>query len=163
MRAWLEARVLDPLRHQLRQGLTPGALAWSLALGLALGIIPLWGTSTLLCLGLAALLRLNQPAMQVANYLAYPLQILLLLPFIRMGESLFGGGREGLTLPALHAALQTDAWGTLLGLWSTLWFATLAWLLVAPLPTAILAWILRPMIHRAQEAIRRGRPEDTLS
>ncbi|HVT35395.1 MAG TPA: DUF2062 domain-containing protein, partial [Nevskiaceae bacterium] len=35
-------------------------------------------------------LRLNQPIIQAVNYLAYPLQLLLLLPFYRAGETLFG-------------------------------------------------------------------------
>ncbi len=86
---WLRRRLWEPLRAQLRQGLSPERLAWSLALGLGAGVSPLVGSSTGLCILLALVFRLNQVVMQAANYLAYPLQLALLIPFIRLGEKLF--------------------------------------------------------------------------
>lgn len=139
---WFRRRVWNPLRGWLREGLTPAGLAWSLAVGLAIGVIPLFGTSTALCVGAALAFRLNQPAMQLANYLAYPAQLLLLIPFIRLGERLFGAPRLPLSLTALLAAAKADAWGTMGAFWTSLWHAAVAWLLVVPVPTLLLAWAL---------------------
>jgi uncharacterized protein (DUF2062 family) len=152
---WARERIREPLLSLLRQGLSPRGLAWSLAVGLALGTIPLLGTSTLLCVGLAAAFRLNQPAMQLANYLAYPLQILLFYPFLRMGGALFGLPHETISLGHLQAALRSDAWGALRMSWSGLWHASVAWALVVPLPTVLLAWGLTPVFRRALETFRR--------
>lgn len=80
----------EPLKAQLVQGASPRDLALSCALGLALGVFPILGSTTLLCFVAALLLRLNQPAIQAANYAAYPLQLILLPAFVRMGESMFG-------------------------------------------------------------------------
>jgi uncharacterized protein (DUF2062 family) len=77
--------VADP-RTLLRTGLSPEDLALAIAVGFVLGCLPLWGISSMLCLGVAASLRLNLMAMQAANWLALPLQILLLFPFRRFGE-----------------------------------------------------------------------------
>ncbi len=156
MRAWLKARIWDPLLGLLRKGLSPEALAWSVAVGLALGITPLYGTSTVLCLGVASAFRLNQPAMQVANYLAYPLQLALLIPFIRLGERLFGAPRLSLSLPILEEALKADAWGALGLFWTSLWHAGVAWLLVVPLPMGVLAWGLGRLFRQAKRPFRQS-------
>jgi len=69
----------------LSQGISPRRLALTLALGFAVGCIPLVGIPTVLCAGLALALKLNLPAIQVANYAAMPLQLALIVPFVRMG------------------------------------------------------------------------------
>jgi hypothetical protein len=132
--------------------LDPQGLAWSLAVGIALGTIPLVGTSTLLCLGVAMAFRLNQPAMQLANYLAYPLQLLLLLPFIRLGERLFGEPHLPLSLAYLQAVLRAGVWTALRMFWTSLWHASVAWLLVIPLPMVVMAWGLTPLFRRARSS-----------
>lgn len=73
----------------LRQGVSPRRLALTLALGFAIGCIPVVGVPTLLCAALALALGLNQPAIQAANYAAMPLQLLLIVPFVRLGGWLF--------------------------------------------------------------------------
>jgi uncharacterized protein (DUF2062 family) len=156
-------RVKDPLLELLRQGLSPRGLAWSLAAGVAIGIIPLFGTSTGLCVAVAMAFRLNQPAMQLANYLAYPLQLLLLLPFIRLGERLFSAPHLALSLAQLQLALRTDAWGTVQLFWTSLWHASVAWLLVVPVPVVLVAWGLTPLFRQALKPFRGPRSPDRLS
>lgn len=87
-------------------------LAVSLALGAVLGVFPVLGIPTFLCGAAAAVWRLNFPALQLMNYLVYPLQIALLWPFARFGGALFGvshrlRGLAGLTAMAYHT---TAAW-----------------------------------------------------
>jgi uncharacterized protein (DUF2062 family) len=69
----------------LSQGISPRRLAVTLALGFAVGCIPVVGIPTVLCAGIALALRLNLPAIQVANYAAMPLQLALIIPFVRLG------------------------------------------------------------------------------
>ena len=71
--AFWSRRVLGPVLGLLRQGLSPEGIALSLAFGLAAGIFPVIGATTLLGLAIGPLLRLNQPALQLASWLAYPL------------------------------------------------------------------------------------------
>ena len=86
---WWQRRVVAPITAQLKQGITPEDISLTLALGLVLGVFPILGACTLLCAFAAWRLRLNQPIIQAVNYLVYPLQVLLLLPFYRAGETLF--------------------------------------------------------------------------
>jgi hypothetical protein len=143
----LRRRVWEPLMVQLRQGLSPQGMAWSLSLGLGAGVSPLIGSSTLLCILLSQVFRLNQVVMQVANYLAYPLQLALLIPFIRLGETLFHAPRLPLSIEVLSRAIKADAWGALHTFWTSLWHASVAWLITAPVGAALLAGALAPIFR----------------
>ena len=90
---WLNTRERQ-VAAWLRQGISPQRLALTLALGFAIGCLPVVGIPTALCLMLALTLRLNLPAIQVANYVAMPLQVLLILPFVRLGGWLFAPGHS---------------------------------------------------------------------
>lgn len=82
-------KIYDPLLGQLKQGVTPSKLAQSVAFGVVLGCLPILGITTSLCLLAAAVFKLNHVAIQSVNYLVYPIQIALIIPFLKMGEWLF--------------------------------------------------------------------------
>lgn len=79
----------------LRSGLEPRRLAFTLALGFAIGCLPMLGVTTGICALLAMLFGLNMPAIQAANWVAMPLQAVLLVPFLRMGQWLLPGSSHG--------------------------------------------------------------------
>lgn len=79
-------RIVTPLKQLLNAGLTSRKMAQALAIGFVLGITPMLGISSALAAAVAAVLGLNQVAIQVANWAAYPVQILLFIPFLRAGE-----------------------------------------------------------------------------
>src|SRR5208283_2985599 len=78
----------------LLQGISPRRLALTLALGFAIGCIPVVGIPTALCACLALALRLNLPTIQAANYAVMPLQLVLIVPFVRLGGWLFALGPQ---------------------------------------------------------------------
>ena len=100
MFAVLKRRLVDPVLALLRQGLSPRELALSLSFGAGVGIFPVLGVSTPLLTGIALWMRLNLPAIQLVNYLASPLQLLLIIPFVRVGEALTGAPPQPLSVSA---------------------------------------------------------------
>ena len=144
--AWLE-RLVAPLRVQLKRGLAPRRAALALSLGLWLGVVPLPGVNTLACLLLAWGLRLNQVLMQAVNYLVYPLQLLLIVPFCAAGARLFGGPGRGLSPEQLFWRARQASGGLLQGLGQTLLRGLALWallgLVAVPLLWAIFYWLLR--------------------
>lgn len=90
MKKVIRDRLLTPLKQLLNDGLTPAKMSHALAAGFVLGITPMLGISSILAVGVAAVFKLNQVAIQVANWVAYPAQIVLFIPFIRAGEWLWG-------------------------------------------------------------------------
>ena len=104
-------RGFDTIVGLLRQGITPEKIAMAVALSVALGVFPVLGTTTLLCAAAATLLGLNLPAMQLVGWLVYPLQLVLLVPLMRLGSRLFGL----VAVPPLTELLKMmthDLWGT---------------------------------------------------
>src|ERR1019366_3377691 len=93
----------------LTQGISPRRLALTLALGFAIGCIPVLGIPTVLCALVALAFRLNQPAIQAANYAAMPFQLALIVPFVRLGAWLVPSvAPSPLNLAAvMHAPLST--------------------------------------------------------
>ena len=147
MRAFLRHRVHRPLVGQLQQGATPEKLAWSLSLGAVLGTIPMLGVTTLLCGAAGFGLRLNHVALQVANYLVYPLQLLLLLPLLGAGGRLFSAPVPA-SLNALQASLQAGAWQTVRQFAAASGGAVVVWAILA-LPVAfVLRLTLAPLLRK---------------
>ena len=132
--------------HWLGQGISPRRLALTLALGFAIGCIPVVGIPTVLCSALALALRLNLPAIQAANYAAMPFQLVLVVPFVRLGGWLISADprralepRALLHIPSLHVAARM---GMLAGQ------ALLAWVLVAVPVVFLLTFALTHMLRR---------------
>lgn len=144
------------LRDFLSQGITPEKLALCLALGICISCCPVFGITTTLCTIAALGLRLNLPAIQMANYAATPLQVLLILPFIRMGEKLFHSERLPLSAREIGARFHASFWGTLKALWTWEWHAVVAWALFAIPITAILTFLLRAILYRMEPASPAG-------
>ena len=103
-----QRRVVALIVAQLRQGITPEKIALTIALGLVLGLFPIIGATTLLCSLAALLLRLNQPVIQLVNYLTFPLQLGLIIPVYRAGERLFFQTPVPLSFPLIQARFQAD-------------------------------------------------------
>lgn len=99
-------KIKDPIFNLLKQGLTPLELARALSLGAVIGIIPLLGVTVILCALLAKILRLNPLAIQVTNYAVYPLQFILLIPFFRLGEKIYGAPEIPLNLTQMTELLS---------------------------------------------------------
>lgn len=63
--------------------------AISMTIGFYLGIFPIIGTTTILCLITILVFRINGMLTMTLNWMVYPLQIILVYPFLKMGRLLF--------------------------------------------------------------------------
>jgi uncharacterized protein (DUF2062 family) len=135
----------------LKCGIAPRQLAFTLALGFAIGCIPLLGVTTAICALLAMLLRLNMPAIQAANWLAMPLQVVLLIPFLRLGQWLFAGYAISFSRKDLLSRLEAAPWDALLQMSSLFGHALLAWLITAGPALLLMTLLLTPLMHRVSK------------
>ena len=141
---------LDRIKDLLRAGITPEKIALSIAVGLALAVFPVLGSTTLLCAGAALILRLNMPAIQLVNWFAYPLQILLLIPFLRVGEAIFRAPRLPLTAAQIIDMVHAGVWNATKLLWCSSLYAITAWMLIAPFATLLIYAMLLPVLRRVR-------------
>ncbi len=145
----VERHLFQPILGLLRTGITPRQLAWSLAVGVAVGMNPVVGSTTVVCLAVAFLFRLNVVASQVTNHLVFPAQLALVFPFLRAGELLFHTGPLPLERDHFLHAVTHHTWKTTRLLWMWEWHALVVWLVVAGVGVPLLAALLTPMLRRA--------------
>jgi uncharacterized protein (DUF2062 family) len=138
----------------LRQGTTPEKLALSMALGIALGITPALGFASVLCLAAAVPLELNAVAIQFVNYLVYPLQIVLLIPFIRIGEWLFAAQPLKLSAASMLDSIRHCNWTVMQTLWGAALHAVVAWLLVGSVAALAAYALLVPLLRKLAKTSR---------
>jgi uncharacterized protein (DUF2062 family) len=142
----LQKLLIDPLIGLLRKGATPKRLAWSLAVGFAIGINPLLGSTTILTLAVAPLFGLNIVASQIANHVAYPLQLLLFPAFIKLGTVLFHTAALPFSRDQLFAEARKHPVATTKFLWNWEWHALIVWAVIAIVLTPLIARLTRPLL-----------------
>ena len=145
---FFQRRIIGPVVDLLRVGATPKRLAWSLALGCVVGVNPLLGSTTLLCLLLAWIFRLNLIASQITNHLMYPLEIGLFFFFIRIGDEVFHTGRLPLDSHALLEGVRHHPIETTRELWAWEWHALLIWVVLAAVAAPLIAFAFTGPLNR---------------
>lgn len=125
-------------------------LAATLGVGTVCSLFPFLGFTSLLNLAVGIPLRMNQPILQVWNQLLGPLQLALILIYVRLGETLWGASGERFDLNTLRLAFQELSVGEFLQRfgWAGIHAGT-AWLLSAPVLFALVYMIARPLLERA--------------
>ncbi len=134
MTAWVANRLKkigEPIQRLLRQGASPNRLAAGFALGAVIGLFPVVGATTALCTVVAVLFRFNLVVIQLANYLVYPLQLALLIPFAHLGAVLFQAPPPPLTADQLVGFFSEDFLGTLASFSALIAHAVAAWMAAA--------------------------------
>lgn len=135
---WFRRKVKDPLLAELKQGITAKELAAASAVSLAIAVNPFIGTTTILCLLAGKIFRLNHVVMQVINYFSYPLQIALIIPWIRLGEKLTGSETQVIEFSQMKAEFSQSFANFVSKFCEMGLHALLGWIVVIPWAT----WIL---------------------
>ncbi len=151
----------------LKQGITPEKLALAVAMGICLGIIPLLGATSVLCMAAAFSFRLNMGAIQAVNYLTYPLQLILYIPFLKYGTSIFSHETFNYSLSEITTMLSENTWKTIQEFFWINGYGLLLWLVVASILYVVIYFIclrsfrvLANKIHKSQSypSLRGERP-----
>ena len=121
--------VLNSLNEALRIGTSPRKLSVTCGLGIILGLFPILGTTTWICLAAAIFLRLNVVVIQLVNYLVFPLQLILIIPFIKAGTFIFGLAPFPYSRTDLIEKFSSDFWAIIKDSGIFLGAGVVAWIL----------------------------------
>ena len=143
-----QRRLIGPIRAQLTQGVTPDKLALTFAVGTACSLLPFLGFTSLLNLGVGLWLRLNQPILQTLNQILGPLQLVLILVYVRIGEKIWGAPPMPLSVSTLVHSFRDNPAAFLQRFGWTGVHAATAWLLSVPLIVGGLYFSLRPVMRK---------------
>jgi hypothetical protein len=149
VKQWLIRKIWEPLLTLLKQGMSPNRLALCVALGIVIGNIPILGVSTLICAAIALIFRLNLPAIQIVQAAMAPSQLLLIIPFVRLGEWIMRAPAQPVSIKSGLALLAQGVGHAVVTLWNAILHAGLAWILVAPLAVFVFYKVLTPVFEHA--------------
>lgn len=105
---------------------SPQKTALTLTLGFYLSLFPVIGSTALLCLIASLLFRLNPLFIQAINMLLFPIQIMLIYPFAKVGRILFYG-RSDFSSVSLKQLIFPDGYDTFIYLLDSLIGAIVMW------------------------------------
>lgn len=147
LQLWWRSRIVDPLMVILRRGTEPKQLALSAALGITLGLFPICGVTVFLCAFAVALLgsSCHAPTTMLANFVVTPLELSLMVPFLRFGEWLINSED--------HFEISSDAFKKMVTGYATqallfgIFHVVLGWIVAAPVIFFAIYWSLLPVFH----------------
>ena len=156
-------RLVDPLLGQLTRGVTPDRLAATLAVGSVCSLFPFLGTTSALNLGVGLWLRMNQPVLQGLNQLLGPVQVAMILVYVRIGEWIWRAPEaDRFSIGEMIRAFGELSWSGFLQRFGRAgWHAFTAWTLTAPLLLAAIYLPLRPIFRRWATSDRNPSPNLT--
>ncbi len=119
-----------------------------MALGIVFGLVPVMGITTLMGTAAAVRLRLNVAALLLISHLLSPVQLLLIIPLMRLGAQLLGDstGPE-LSLEQLQHLIANNWRDAVHLLWQACAGAMLIWAVAAVPLGLLLNFGLRPVFR----------------
>ena len=153
IRKQYSSRILIPISNIRKEGFSSETLALSISIGIIGGAFPVLGLASYICLLLTLSLKQNIIIVQVVNWLVYPIQILLLIPFMKLGNAIFGGGDITLTFHQVVFAFQSGILNgiKLIGIISL--YGVFAWVVIA-IPTLFILYSLFLLLFRNIKKIK---------
>jgi uncharacterized protein (DUF2062 family) len=146
--------LVDTIKDLVFTGNSPHKLSLAVTLGLLFGVFPFLGVTTILLAIISLVFRLNMVVIQISNYVAYPVQLLLYLPFLKAGKYL--GNMHEITVSNVFSIMK-DNWVDGIGrLWQIHLWAIFAWFLIS-VPTGYLLYLfLKSWIKRLKPKIEKN-------
>ena len=125
LKLYITKKIIHPLLSFLKQGISSEKLSLTLALGISFGIMPFFGVNSAILGALALIFRLNIAAIQLVNYGVYFFQIILFVPFLKLGQITFIGSKTTLNFDKLLHLIKVNFWESVWSncchLWSCIW------------------------------------------
>jgi uncharacterized protein (DUF2062 family) len=143
-----QRRIVHPILALFTQGITPDRVALTLAVSTACSVLPFLGFTSLLNLGVGLWLRLNQPIMQTLNQLLGPLQLVLILVYVRIGEKIWQAEPMPLSVSTIVSSFKASPGAFMQRFGMTGVHAATAWILSVPVILAVIYFPIRPLLHK---------------
>lgn|GEM_PF-3445172 len=127
VRLW-RRRVREPVMRELRRGTSPAMVALACIMGFVSATWPQIGTNPLMALLLSWLFRCNKAVTSGISLVFTPLQYMLMIPFLRLGETILGVEHFETSVPEIIRIVVTDPIGSFEVLGIPLLHAILGWI-----------------------------------
>lgn len=150
---WGDKKFILPIKKSLLKGTSAEKLSVSLALGFIIGLIPLYGLTTVIVAMVAVILRQNLIIMQIAHFIVQPLQIILLIPFLKLGNSVFLKTEYAFTLQQYIVLFKNDFWNAISDFWKVNLSAVAIWFIISVPLFVICYYLFKAIILKIRPAV----------
>ncbi len=123
-------------------------LALSISAGVFIGLIPAIGLTTVLISWIAIWLKLNVPIAVFLTILLSPAQLILFIPFVRIGEKIYSIEKSFLSYSEIKAAFDSNILTVFSNLSMEIFYGLTGWLLVAVPISITLYFLLRVVFQK---------------
>ncbi len=152
-RNFVQSKYIVKIIALLKKGTSPRELAIAVAVTFVLGLFPVLGSTTILCTAFALMFRLNLPLVHLINYSVYPLQLVMLIPFMKLGEIIFQFENLSYGFEEVVELISNDVFNAISVLWNVTLQGIGAWLIIAPVVSYTLYLILHPAFRRIGKSL----------
>jgi len=148
-RTFWQRRTRDPLVALLSQGATPDGLAKTLAWCGVCSMFPFLGTTALLNAAVGHVFKLNHALMQTLNQLLGGVHLVMILVYVRLGETLWGATADRFSIVDMLTAFADLTLAEFLHKFGRAGLhAFTAWALTAPFLYLTIHYSTRPALRR---------------
>lgn len=110
-------------------------------------MFPILGTTTLICLLVGVVLRLNQPIIQAVNYACTPLHLTFIIYAFKWGERLFGTNHTWIEFRVMMRTLHQHPLDFLATYSLTALHAIVIWAILVPFWATAVYYIALPIMR----------------
>lgn len=139
--------MVDPVVAQLTQGLTPQKIALTIAVGSSIAMFPIFGTTTIICLLVGIVMKLNQPIIQAVNYACTPLHLPFIYYSFRWGNKWFGNPDTHLAFRPMMRLLREHPLDFVTTYSMTALHAVMVWAILVPIWAIAVYYITLPVMR----------------
>jgi hypothetical protein len=104
------------------------------------------------CTLAALVMRLNLVAVHTVHYAMTPVQLLLIIPFVRVGEHVVDAEPQPLTIAEGMELLTQGVVHAVTVLWSAIVHAVIGWIVIGPIAIAASYYVFRWLLLRTSLA-----------
>ena len=135
----IKRNILVPLKLIPNKGLSNEKISLSITIGIVTGMFPVIGGTTVIGLVMLAVLRQNLAIVQAINWIIAPVQLILIIPFMRLGAEILQQHPVQITLKQIVAAFEPGYWEGIKNLSLLHLYGVIGWILLA-LPVSFLLY-----------------------
>jgi len=154
VRLW-QKRVRGPIMSELTLGVSPERVALATILGLVSSTWPQIGTNPIMAIILSWSFRCNKAITSGVSLVFTPFQYALMIPFLRLGETILGIEHFQTSVPEIIKIVFTDPIGSFAVLGIPLLHAILgwisAWALVGPAIFFPTRWLIQRLSRKVSQ------------
>jgi len=154
LKEYITRKIIHPLLSFLKQGISSEKLSLTLALGVSFGIMPFFGVSSAILTALALIFRLNIAAIQIVNYGVYVIQLVLFVPFLKLGQITFIGSKTALNFDKIFHLIKVNFWGSIVEIWQISLSGLLIWVIISIPLAFIIYYLSRPFFYKHEQKLK---------